>query len=251
MYFATLPTSETIVYGMLKTAARFGGGVTRVATMTCVEGAACSDFKRLSAQIAPKAGVQIVYQADVSLAQPDFTSECLQASNRGAQILWPVGDQNLVHRVARSCARQGFRPQYVQATISEKETEFPLLDGQVHAGGSFPFIGVKGTFTDEYTQAMRRYFPKQELATLTPSAWSMGKIFERAVTLALQRTSRLTSNDILEALWTFRGETLGGLNVPLTYTKNRPASVARCWYTVRMKDGRWLTPDGVKPSCWT
>jgi branched-chain amino acid transport system substrate-binding protein len=115
----------------------------------------------------------------------------------------------------------------------------------------FPFFGVKGTFTDEYLQAVRRYFPKQELATLSPGGWTMGKIFERAARIALQHTDTPTSNDILEALWTFRKETLGGMTLPLTYVKNQPSSLGPCWFTLRMKDGRWLAPDGLKQICRT
>lgn len=249
MYFAHTGTARDILFGNFKVAKRFGEGRTKVATITCVEGAACSDFKRDAPPVAREAGLEVVYQVDVSLAQPDFTAECLNANNRGAQILLPVGDQNLVHRVATSCARQGYRPMIIHTTPSENETKFAAVDGAVAGQGFFPFPGVSGTFTDEYRAAMKKYFPKQELTTLSPAGWAAGKIFEKVATMALQRADTLTSSAILEALWTFRSETLGGMILPVTYTRNKPSIVAPCWFTIRLKDGKWLTPDGVTRSC--
>lgn len=251
MYFAHSSKALDNLFGQFRTAARLGGGKKALATLTCVEGETCSEFKRGAQQLAAPAGLRLVYQADISLAQPDFTAECINAQQRGAEIIMPVGDPNTLNRVATSCLRQGFRPLFINLTPAEKQTEFEPLDGSVAAQGFFPFVGVKGTATDEYLRAMRTYAPNQELGTLSPGGWTAGRLFEKVLTIALQRTDRPKSNDILEALWTIRNESLGGLLLPVTYTKNRAARVPACWFTMQLKGRRWLTPDGLRTSCRT
>lgn len=263
MYFAHVGASPDVLFGNFKTAARYSGAKNGLATLTCVEAEPCAEFKRDARPMAcgagesvpcPHAGssgLRLVYQADVSLAQPDFTAECLQAQNSGAQVVLPVGDTNLVLRVASSCARQGYHPLFITVAYAQSMAKVQNLDGTVAVGGWFPFVGVKGSITDEYTRAMKTYFPNVELAAVTPGGWSAGKLFEKAATIALARTDQLKSNDILEALWTMRGERLGGWIVPVTYRKNKPAIVAPCWVTQRIQNGTWVNPDGTKLFCRT
>src|SRR5207253_1979065 len=77
----------------------------KLATVTCAEASACHDADKLFANGAAKYGYQIVYRAQASIAQPDYTAECLAARNSGAEIAMVVLDGNSVSRFAASCAR--------------------------------------------------------------------------------------------------------------------------------------------------
>ena len=70
----------------------------------------CRDGAEVFPKYAPKAGFEFVYQGSGSLAQPDFTAECLAARNAGAQVLVPIMDANSVQRIARSCNSVGYKP---------------------------------------------------------------------------------------------------------------------------------------------
>jgi len=74
------------------------------------------------AREAKGAGFDLVYQATSSIAQPDFTAECLSARNAGAQVLLPALDTNSVVRMVSSCARQGYAPSYALYTAEIKES---------------------------------------------------------------------------------------------------------------------------------
>ena len=49
--------------------------------MTCVEADGCKSLGRVFPKYGPEFGLDVVYQAGVSLAQPDYTAECLNARN--------------------------------------------------------------------------------------------------------------------------------------------------------------------------
>ena len=48
-------------------------------------------------------GMEVVYSASASLAQPDFTAECLNARNAGAQIISMGMDPNAIRTIAQAC----------------------------------------------------------------------------------------------------------------------------------------------------
>ena len=60
----------------------------------------------------------------------------------------------------------------------------------------------------------------------------------------------LSQASILDALWTFRGETLGGLVSGLTYNKNQPATAPKCVFPIQQKNGQFVAPPeqpGARP----
>ncbi|MND01921.1 hypothetical protein D3C83_211060 [compost metagenome] len=46
----------------------------------------------------------------------------------------------------------------------------------------------------------------------------------------------MTREAVLASLWTFKGETLGGLTSPLTFVKGEKAPRQRCWLTLVIQD---------------
>ena len=112
MYFPQASTYDHMLSGALRSVAQqlVPEGLTKLATVVCTESPTCTDAERLWAREAPGLGLKVVYQAKTSLAQPDFTAQCLAARNAGAEIFHISLDTNSIQRVAASCARQGYRP---------------------------------------------------------------------------------------------------------------------------------------------
>ena len=72
---------------------------TKFGIMFCVETAECEKVIKELAAEAVAHGRREVYRTKISIAQPDFTAECLSARNAGVEVLVIVVDTNSVGRV--------------------------------------------------------------------------------------------------------------------------------------------------------
>ena len=97
MYFPQGSTDAPLWYGVLGVAAEtlLPQGKRQLAVLTCVEAARCRTIKEVVNRYASEAGFEIRYQAEISIAQPDFTAECLSAARSGADALILGSDTNL------------------------------------------------------------------------------------------------------------------------------------------------------------
>jgi branched-chain amino acid transport system substrate-binding protein len=248
LFFPDFPSTPDVAFGAMRDGRRFTGK-TKLATLTCVESATCSQYKSATRQFAAEVGIEIVYQADISVAQPDYTAECLRANAAGAELLLPVGDANTVRRVMESCARQGSSATLLNTLPHANQEGVDLFEGSVAANKAFPFMGVPGNqTTDAYLAAFEQFAPDEPLNTVTAGGWASAKIFEKAVVDGIG-TGAPSSDKLLEALWTFDGETLGGLTVPLRFGRGNNPTTDNCWFSMVLTSGRWTTPDGLEPGC--
>ena len=102
-----------------------------VGFVACAEIQLCRDSAALAEEQTAENGVNLVYTAEVSIAQPDFTAECLAAEGEGAQVIGVVLDGTGVSRLAESCARQGYQPTFAYSSaviLPDHETD-PNLQG--------------------------------------------------------------------------------------------------------------------------
>ena len=61
-----------------------------------------------------------------------------------------------------------------------------------------------------------------------------------------------TSADVFRGLWSFAGETLGGLSPPITFTSraNGPDPEIKCSYEAVDQGGHWVAPRALQlPYC--
>jgi branched-chain amino acid transport system substrate-binding protein len=225
-------------------------GKTKLATLICVESAACEDADRIPAEEAPRLGFEHVYRGRASLSQPDFTAECLAARNAGAQVFMIGLDATSQLRIANACARQGYRPVFATGGIaapSEKVVkEEPNLDGLLVTSNGFPYFQSGTPATDEFHQAMRTYAPKEPLGVGPATGWVSAKLLEKA---AANLPEPPTSEAILQGLWMLHEETLDGLTGPLTFVANQPAARTTCWWPIVVKNRSWASPDGFQRHC--
>ena len=134
-------------------------GKKKLATITCVEVQECRNFDRIARAVASKAGFDLVYNGTASLAQPDFTAECLNAAKAGAEVFVVAMDSNSTSRVAASCARQGFKPTWgsLATLVAERMKDDPNLEGLVASIPVFPWFRTGTPASDEYKAAMSSY----------------------------------------------------------------------------------------------
>lgn len=248
--FPQCASLDTLAFGMAKVGASVGAGK-KFGGLFCTEASDCTYVEDLyfSKGVAKQAGLEPVYRARISLTQPDFTSECIQARNAGVQIFTVIADPNTLARVGASCRRQNFSPQFISAgfLVDAKSPQQPGLENLALTMGAFPFEGLSTPAAKEFADAWRKYGGGAAPAPTASYTWASAKLFEKAARAAGAQAG--TSAGILKGLSTIRNERLGGLTVPLTFSAGKPASDAGCWFVMRAAGGKWTAPQGDRPSC--
>jgi branched-chain amino acid transport system substrate-binding protein len=250
MHFPVAGNADALTYGDFAIAK--AQGKTQIAVLSCVEASSCTGWKAAASKYAPKAGVTLTYTADISITQPDFTSECLNARNKGVQVMAVIADSNTLYRVARSCSQQNFKPTYIAPSPDDRDAANPALDGAIGAMHTFPYFGVGGSaVSDAFRAAVKKYAPDAPQQQYLATGYASGKVFEAAAAKAIG-TGAPSSAKVLDGLWSLaQGETLGGLVLPLHYQKDKPTAMVFCYYPGIITGGRYTAPGGMRPTCAT
>jgi branched-chain amino acid transport system substrate-binding protein len=250
MFFPQEPSGDHLLDAGLYSLAAImvPAGKTKLGTVVCVEVTACGRAGSRWKDGAPKAGMTAVYSSQTSLAQPDFTAECLSARNAGAEVLIILLDPASTSRFALACSRQGYRPQYsAVSTVADRMKADSNLDGLLTSSGVFPYIQNDTPATAEYHRVLSTRAPSSELGVPSAKGWTAAKLFEKA---AANLPEPPTSEGLLQGLWQINNETLGGLtSFPLTFVKDRPAAGRTCWFTLQIRGGTWVVPRSGQPAC--
>ena len=220
----------------------------KLATVTCAEATACGDADKLFAANAAKFGFQQVYRARASIAQPDYTAECLAGRNSGADVFMVVLDGNSVGRFAAACARQSYKPQFstIVTIVLDRFKDDPNLGSIVASSHVFPYFQSGTPASDEYQAAFKAYGGGLGNGVGVAAGWTAGKLLEKA---AARVPEPPTSQALLAGLWTIKNDNLGGLTYPLTFNEGKPAAPRGCWFNTAVKGGKWVSPDGFKLRC--
>ena len=224
-------------------------GKPKVGLLYCGEADPCRVIRNaILSQRAAKTGFQLVYSAQVSLVQPDYTAECLQAQSHGAQALVITTDSNSTERLTRACAQQGYHPQYLTLGpgVAGYIVSDPDTNGIFVPTPHFPFMANDLPGEQAYHQAIHEYDPGLVEADTTAEIWLDGLILSRA-------TSSLSSNpsaqEVLNGLWAIKNETFGGLSTPVTFAKGQPSPNSNCYYIFQNQNGRWVAPIASRTDC--
>src|SRR5581483_6449463 len=216
----------------------------KVAIFYCREASGCELIRNGVRGYESRLGFKVVYEAQVSIAQPDFTAEVIQARREGAEVIVTAVDNQSVTRIARSAHRQGYNPVLVdQHGYSEDKL---LRDGGPDIEGILAATGVAEWSTApvmaDYREAMRRYNPGGVRGGPGANAWVAGIMLER---LARTFPPDPTTADVLEALYGLRHETLGGRIPPTAYRRGMSnGDSAVCGVPITIKGGQFVAPKG-------
>src|SRR5581483_3962215 len=237
----------------------FGSGRGFVTTLThqsparkasviyCREAPGCAASHDAIVSYAGQAGVQIVHQAQVSLAQPDFTAEVVAARQAGAEAVIGVVDVASMLRYMRSAQRQGWKPVFSGSfafDTVDAERAGPDAEGLLAFAGTADFDGSPKMA--DYRAAVGRVEPGGATGGPGAHAWAQGRLLEAA---GRHLPDTVTSAAILTGLWALRGETLGGIVPPLTFPDGPHRDVNRCIVPIRLAGGHWTQPLGDRFVC--
>jgi branched-chain amino acid transport system substrate-binding protein len=248
MLFPQCPSYVSSIWGIPRVGAVYGKGK-NFGAIICSEAAACTATKHewVDNHLAEKAGMKMVYEADVSIGQPDFTAECIQAQQNHVQVMSVVADVGTVGRLVQSCDRQGFHPQYVQGsgTMDAHLASLPGMSDALVQLNDFPWT-VSNPAVQEFRDAYKAYAPNDPLTPNASQGWASAVVFAQA---AAHVSATPTSAEILAGLWSMRDATFGGLTPPLTFVRNKPAPDARCSFAMQVQHGVMQAPFGLKTVC--
>jgi branched-chain amino acid transport system substrate-binding protein len=250
MYFPQQSSGPYFLESMFASWAQQGleKGKRRLGILACAESELCRLGYERAAELSEKYGLELVYKGRISIAQPDFTAECLTARNAGVEILAVGADVNSLRRVAASCSRQGYRPLFATGgpvLVDDLKSDSNFDNNLVANALTFPYFSEAGPVA-EFRTAMRQYGSGMEPSIGAASAWVAGKLFARA---AARITDTPSSESILAGLWSLQNDDLGGITAPLTFSEGLPASPTLCWWNIAIVDGHWTSPDGFKRTC--
>ncbi|MPY79411.1 MAG: ABC transporter substrate-binding protein [Actinophytocola sp.] len=247
--FRQCTTSKDNLVGFAELAAKFGKSKD-FGALFCQEDEGCSFAEQVlfNDGAAERAGLNPRYRARISITQPDFTSECIQARNNGVELLFVAADPNTVGRVADSCRRQNYHPQFAQidGTVNAATASKPGLEDVLMVSRVFPFTGISSPAFHEFESAWEKYGSGQPAGPATAMGWAAATIFEQ---VAKDVGGDIGREQLLRQLYRIKNQTFGGLTVPLSFGSNG-TTAAKCLFIMQGERGRWTAPQGDKPQCF-
>jgi branched-chain amino acid transport system substrate-binding protein len=223
-------------------------GATVAVSATCAESAACAASEPLFKQAAEAEGIKYEGNVNVATSAPNFTAECLEFKDRGADLIRLSSRYEVAERLASDCVQQGYEGWFgaSAATVSPVlyDNDWIRLAGAINA---FPW------FTDaEPIKAFREIMDKENVDAETygqPSAtagWVAGKLFEKVLA---NHSGPLTRESVMEAYYSgVKNETLDGLlPMPFTFVKGQPAPLVNCGWLFEHVNGEFSGAE--EPTC--
>lgn len=224
-------------------------GKKKLGVLACSDVKLCDNFfKVLTGPESKEMGFEVVYQARPSLTQPDYTGECISARQAGAEVIITILDNNSMLRVARSCARQNYKPTYgfFDNVTLPSVAQDPNVEGAVVAAKAPPWVATDVPGLAEIHKAFAEVVPGVEVNGAHVNGWVSARTFEEA---AKSLPDKPTNEDVLNGLWSLQGNDLGGLTYPLTFPKMGNSPKKACWGVVVIKDKKFIAPKGSAVTC--
>jgi branched-chain amino acid transport system substrate-binding protein len=244
VYFPQIITGNTALATLVAAIAKVGKaqGKTKFGTVTCLEAALCSSLYGEAPQLSQKAGVSLVYRAQGSLTQPDFTSNCQAAKDAGVQMFLAGLDTNSIQRLLRNCQSIGFNPIYITGgpLVTPALLADPRAEGFLVGSGPDLYTDASNPAVAEFLTALRAYAPGQSPSVGAMTGWTAGKLFEAGLSGAAQSTRA----GLLASMYKIKGDTLGGLTYPLTFTAGKPPPRVACLWIGQNKGGKLQPATG-------
>jgi branched-chain amino acid transport system substrate-binding protein len=224
-------------------------GTRKLGMIYCSDGVQiCEDARQIVPGEAKRYGFDFVYSGSGSLAQPDFTANCLAARDAGAQMLLMIMDRNSAQRVARGCSNVGYKPVLLLShTVSNDALATdPNLQGSVGVSLVAPWIDSANPAVSEFRKAMAAFAPGVDASGMPIVGWAAAKVFERAMRDA---SGAVTSATVLSGLWTMKADTLGGLTPPLTFVQDQPAARYVCYWPLLIEGKKFVNASDGQGRC--
>lgn len=235
-----------LLYGELLNAKKAGG---KFGFLYCSESPQCASSVPLIQGLSQAVGVSVPVSAKVAGNAPDYTGVCQQLKDADVDAYTVASGAAVVARVVRECAAAGVKAQFLNtdgaATMAWLKE--PALAGSLITEAVFPFTSDAGKGPKGYQNLLAKHLPDlgDKNGPNAAYAYVAAELFRKAAETA---TGDVTPASLKAALYTFKGETLGGLTPPLTFVKAKPTQV-NCFFTMKLADGKFSDAGNGKTEC--
>jgi branched-chain amino acid transport system substrate-binding protein len=238
VYFPQMITGNTALGALVAAVAKVGKpkGFTKLGILTCLEAALCSSLYGDGPGLSQKAGVQLVYRAQGSLTQPDFTSNCQAAKESGAEMFIAGLDTNSIQRILRNCQSLGYNPLYITGgpLVTPTLISDPRAEG-FHVGSATAlYSSTDKPGVAEFLAALKKHAPGTPPSISAIGGWTAGKLFE----LGMRNAAEPTRAALLASLGSIKDNDLGGLTHSLTFSAGQPAPRVACNWIGVVRGGK-------------
>jgi branched-chain amino acid transport system substrate-binding protein len=246
MYFPTGGDPRIQIDGAMKDG--IASGHTKVGVVVCVEVPfICNPVTQAVQKDTHELGGSLVYNATASIAQPDYTTVCLDAKKAGVNNFVLGLDPASIDRLVDDCANQDFHPHYTTTSLlaqpALRDTKNTV--GLTFAGPVFPYM-VRSAATSQFDQAMIASTGQQPDNEQEALGWTAGLLMSEA---SKDLPAKPTSSDVLAGLYQIHNETFGGLTSPLSFTRGQPTPSPTCYYLITVGTNGFDAPSGLQPHC--
>ena len=232
-------------WGFILNTLTLAKGKKKVGILYCREANICAVIKDGFKKLLPYEGLEVVYEAFVSLAQPDYTGEMIQAQRAGAEVILPLMDTAALNRLAQSAHRQNYKPVFVGTYNLNQDLIYPFakelegvaLTARVGAWDTTPKLAF-------YREAMARFQPKAARGDLGAGVFVTGRLLAEKIGPFIQEPP--TTAQILDGLYSLKNEKLDGLLPGIGFEKGKGhVKTNQCVVPVLFQGGKFVPHDGV------
>jgi branched-chain amino acid transport system substrate-binding protein len=248
-------TNASATYASVATAKT--AGATNIGDIYCAESPVCAMSVPIFKATGKTLGVPLTYSAEVAATAPNYTAQCVAASQQKVNSQF-VGDaSSVIARIATDCATQNYQPTWITqgAGFGMVEASAPgLKDHLWNEFQATPFYATSIPAVKTADAAIEKYYPGlQEKADLYNEtdfmAWISGQLLSDALKAGgLTPSTTPTSAMLTQGLNSLKNDNLQGLTVPLTFTAGQPHNVS-CWFTARVQNGTPSLVNNGKVTC--
>jgi branched-chain amino acid transport system substrate-binding protein len=252
LLFPQGPPPQAISYGFLDAMVK-RYGKKNIGDVYCLEvPQACTQIDKAFKELAPGFGATISSSTQISITAPSYTSQCLAAQDKKVETMALIVDAPTQNRYADSCAKVGYKPQYVAYPLGVgNEGQFlgnPNLGNTYVPLNTFPWMG-KSTGAEKYYQkAVATYNPGFTTGDAASLGWTAGALLVAASKNLTDAPP--TTQQLIDGLYSIKGNNLGGLTAPLTFTKGQNPAIPYCLFAAisNANNSAWATPVSI-PNC--
>jgi branched-chain amino acid transport system substrate-binding protein len=248
-WFAIGGNEVASFYGIAAAAKQSGA---KLGNLYCAELPACAVTQTLLQGFGGPLGVAVSYSSKVSASAPDYTAVCQGLIKSGVQSYTLGLGAATLKQVAAQCQQQGLKARLILSDVADSTfTSDAAFNGIEVVDDIFPFFDESTPATKAFHAALKQYAPSVGTAAMplnsqAAAAWASGQLFQAAVRGS--GTGPVTSALVKKGLYALKGETLGGLTAPLTFTAGK-ATNYNCSWVYAIKDGAFVAPNGTKATC--
>jgi branched-chain amino acid transport system substrate-binding protein len=113
-------------------------------------------------------GIPVAYEAEVQVAEPDYTGHVLNMKDRGVDAVFDTMEINSNIRMMQAMDRQGWRPKAKVSTIAVwgqqigQQVTGPSKNSLLVTGGNIPYTYTKNPAVARFTTLFKKLFPNKQ-----------------------------------------------------------------------------------------